>query len=112
MQFRTSGILKKWTFAGTFNFTLSDLLKFQIWRRDDSRFGYYIVNETRAEPKPTGYLNVYEIALPESPPVFVEDGDVVGIYLPEEGESRYTHWLMWLGEEDTVSWSSMMIKET
>ena len=92
MNFSTlsSGILKKWTFAGTFNFALSDLLKFQIWRRDDSRFGYYIVNETRAEPKPTGYLNVYEIALPESPPVFVEDGDVVGIYLPEEGESRYS----------------------
>ena len=90
MQFRTSGILKKWTFAGTFYFTLSDLLKFQIWRRDDSHFGYYIVNETRAEPKPTGYLNVYEIVLPESPPVFVEAGDVVGVYLPEKGESRYS----------------------
>ena len=33
---------------------------------------------------------MYEIVLPESPPVFVEAGDVVGVYLPEKGESRYS----------------------
>ena len=95
MTFKTDGILKKWTFAAKVNYVTSstyNMPEFQVWRSDGNGSFYHKVHGISTEPSPTGYLNVYELVLPESSPVIVKEGDVFGMSISggTATESRYS----------------------
>ena len=87
MSFTSDGTLMRWRFAaedrGTNKRTMYP--EFQIWRGDGS--SYTRVNTTAGmQPTVTDHLNVYEYVLADPWPV--QDGDILGIFLPVDGNTR------------------------
>ena len=87
MSFTSDGTLMRWRFAaedrGTNGRTMYP--EFQIWRGDGS--SYTRANTTAGmQPTVTDHLNVYEYVLADPWPV--QDGDILGIFLPVNGDTR------------------------
>lgn len=83
MSFNTTGVIKKWIFAARYNYSATNSIKFQVWRsrgNDTRSLTYEKIHQSKALPKPTGYLNVYEIVEPRN--ITIKAGDVFGLSIP------------------------------
>ena len=95
MTLTSTGLLTKWTFAAKFNHNIdgeaeSSWPELQIWRKSrESGNQYTKISGSSMEPRPTGYLNVFEYDLSEHP-VEVKAGDVLGVYQPGLEDAQYT----------------------
>ena len=90
MYFTTDGLLHALLFAASIvDLSDSDYPELQIWRRMDETDTYNRVYSTSstAVPALTRYLNVYQYIV--DPPFSIQSGDVLGIYQPQMGPSRF-----------------------
>ena len=92
MTVATTGTLTKWTFAAKFHHDRGKdgWPELQIWRKSGES-SYNKIAGTRTEPKPTGYLNVYEYDLTKlEQTIEVMAGDVLGVYQSDVQESQFS----------------------
>ena len=86
MLLRGSGSMIKFVIAAKFNHTeRSGWPLLQISRRDDDD-GFSVTTMTLLEPRPTGYLNVFEY---DPLSADIQSEDVVHICIPESSGQRY-----------------------
>ena len=95
MIITSTGLLTKWTFAAKFNHNVygeaeSSWPELQIWRKPRESVNQYTkISGSSMEPRPTGYLNVFEYDVSEHP-IEVKYGDVLGVYQPGLEDAQYT----------------------
>ena len=85
MKISCHGILTKWIIGANWNKSGILFPQLQIWDKTRGKT-YKLINSTQVEVEEESYSNVYELDV--FPPIPVQPGYVLGVFLPPEADSK------------------------
>ena len=85
MNITCHGILTKWIIGANWNKSRKFFPQLQIWDKTRGKT-YKLINSTQVEVEEESYSNVYEFDV--CPPIPVQPGYVLGVFLPPEADSK------------------------
>ena len=85
IMFTCNGLITKWIVGAETRTSGTRMPELQIWR-DSGGNTFSKINSSLLIPSETGNSNVHEYT--PDPPLMFQDGDILGVYQPEDSQSQ------------------------
>ena len=85
IQFTCNGLITKWIVGAQTGTSLTRMPELQIWRNNSGNT-FTKISSSLLIPNEIGNANVHEFT--PNPPLMFQDGDILGVYQPEDSQSQ------------------------